>query len=288
MEEDAPWLYALPPSARRFLLGTERYPSLLTFVVGGRRPGDALRRAWRSAMRALVLHIEAVGNAGADGRDTLDRADVSVADRRSTSSPQRPQVYEPPARRALRGRPLTGPSERPATSGLRDGAHLVLSGAGRPDHRSALAAATSVGPTHGGTRTTSDEGRPLGETLGRTAGVRCCCCTRRRNTPSRLRTSIRHYDHCRLQRAEPARSNRTPPPCGCSRILGQSPFRVQALPQEGVRAEVTGIAERSPPLAYEAPVRLRAVAGGNDHAHPGGAQEACMSRYTLNGYYEMW
>ena len=59
MVAHAPWLYALPPSVRRLLVGTDCLPSLLTFVVGGRQLDEALRRAWRQALGALASHVEA-------------------------------------------------------------------------------------------------------------------------------------------------------------------------------------------------------------------------------------
>ena len=56
----APWLYALPPSVRRLLVGTDCLPSVLTFVVGGQCVDEALRRAWRKALEDLKSHLAAV------------------------------------------------------------------------------------------------------------------------------------------------------------------------------------------------------------------------------------
>lgn len=54
MAGHAPWLYALPASTRKLLLGTASQPSVLEFALGeGEAAGD-LRRAWRNALRALV------------------------------------------------------------------------------------------------------------------------------------------------------------------------------------------------------------------------------------------
>ena len=61
MVAHAPWLYALPPSVRRLLIGTDCLPSVLTFVIGGRQVDEALRRAWRRALGALASHVEAAG-----------------------------------------------------------------------------------------------------------------------------------------------------------------------------------------------------------------------------------
>ena len=55
----APWLYALPPSVRRLLVGTDCLPSVLTFVVGGQCVDKALRRAWRKALEDLTSHLAA-------------------------------------------------------------------------------------------------------------------------------------------------------------------------------------------------------------------------------------
>jgi hypothetical protein len=162
MEGHAPWLYALPASARRLLLGTERHPSLLTFVVGTRRPSDAQRRAWRRAMGALVSHLEPVRHPGAERPDALDRADVPVVDGRLSAPPQHPLVYESPRPPALRGPPLAGPSGHCGTSRLRDSGHLAPSDTtGSPDNRSAMAAATAVGPVLPDLRTTSGRGQRL-------------------------------------------------------------------------------------------------------------------------------
>ena len=59
MVAHAPWLYALPLSVRQLLVGTDRLPSLLTFVVGGRHVDEALRTVWRKALDALASHLEA-------------------------------------------------------------------------------------------------------------------------------------------------------------------------------------------------------------------------------------
>ncbi len=56
----APWLYALPPSVRRLLVGTDCLPSVLTFVVGGQCVDEALRRAWRKELEDLKSHLAAV------------------------------------------------------------------------------------------------------------------------------------------------------------------------------------------------------------------------------------
>jgi hypothetical protein len=50
MTRHTSWLYALPPTARRLLLGTARLPSLLTYVAGDRSVDDGLRKLWCDAL----------------------------------------------------------------------------------------------------------------------------------------------------------------------------------------------------------------------------------------------
>jgi hypothetical protein len=64
MARHAPWLYALPLCARRLLVGTDRLPSLLTFVVGGAPVDETLGRAWRKALKALTANVEAAESPG--------------------------------------------------------------------------------------------------------------------------------------------------------------------------------------------------------------------------------
>jgi hypothetical protein len=50
----APWLYALPVSARKLLLGTGSQPSILEFALAEQEADRDLRLAWRNGLRALV------------------------------------------------------------------------------------------------------------------------------------------------------------------------------------------------------------------------------------------
>jgi hypothetical protein len=74
MVAHAPWLYALPPSVRRLLLGTHCLPSVLTFVIGGRQIDEALCRAWRRALGVLASHVEAADRPAPVGWDHDGRA----------------------------------------------------------------------------------------------------------------------------------------------------------------------------------------------------------------------
>jgi hypothetical protein len=49
----APWLYALPVSTRKLLLGTGSLPSVLEFALVEREADRDLRLAWRNGLRAL-------------------------------------------------------------------------------------------------------------------------------------------------------------------------------------------------------------------------------------------
>ncbi len=148
MEDHAPWLYALPPSARRLLLGTARHPSILAFVVGRRRPCDNLQRAWRRALGALVSHIEAVGDAEAERRDAPGGADAPVADCRPCSSPQRPRDNDLRPRRAGENGPgpgqMSGTERREFATAAALPADVPLR-LGEPDNGPAVAAANTGG-----------------------------------------------------------------------------------------------------------------------------------------------
>jgi hypothetical protein len=50
----APWLYALPVSTRKLLLGTGCQPSVLEFALVEREADRDLRLAWRNGLRAFL------------------------------------------------------------------------------------------------------------------------------------------------------------------------------------------------------------------------------------------
>jgi hypothetical protein len=50
----APWLYALPVSTRKLLLGTGSLPSILEFALVEREADRDLLLAWRNALSAVV------------------------------------------------------------------------------------------------------------------------------------------------------------------------------------------------------------------------------------------
>ena len=50
----APWLYALAPSTRKLLVGTDQLPSVLSFAVDDTDATVALRRVWRNGLLALI------------------------------------------------------------------------------------------------------------------------------------------------------------------------------------------------------------------------------------------
>jgi hypothetical protein len=54
MECHAPWLYELPVSSRKLLLGTGIQPSVLEFALADQDADENLRTLWRNGLYAFV------------------------------------------------------------------------------------------------------------------------------------------------------------------------------------------------------------------------------------------
>jgi hypothetical protein len=54
MAGHAPWLYELPVSTRKLLLGTTSQPSVLEFALAEQEAGRELRLAWRNGLHAIA------------------------------------------------------------------------------------------------------------------------------------------------------------------------------------------------------------------------------------------